>query len=80
MKKLLIIPFLLFPSISYSKTKKQPYKHPLSAKVDEYCKNWETLEDRPQKEVVRCLKAIITRDNEAIMINKENIQQIYDAF
>ena len=75
MKKLLII-LLLIPSFANAKET----KHHLSAKVDEYCKNWETLEERPQKEVVKCLKAIITRDNEAIMVNKENIQRIYNAF
>ena len=76
MKKLLIIPFLLFPSISYSKE----IKSDLRQKELEACKNWATLEKVPQEEAIRCLKATIARINEKTLANELNLKQLYNTF
>jgi hypothetical protein len=75
MKKLLII-LLLIPSIAFAKTKNKPLD--LDALVKERCKNWATLEDRPQKEVTRCLAALIARNSDTIRDHDVDITNIFD--
>lgn len=76
MKKLLII-LLLIPSIASASAK--TVKSDLADKAKEACKNWETLEDRPIKEVIKCLKAVISSNAEMTQANYINIKQLYDV-
>ena len=76
MKKLLIIPFLLFPSISYAETMKSDW----AEKTRQNCKNWGHLEKVPQEEAIKCLTTIITHLSEQTQANKINIERLHDAF
>jgi len=76
MKKLLII-LLLIPSFAFAKVKNKSLD--LNARVIERCKNWDTLEDMPQKEAIRCLKALIIRNDEAIRFHNADIINLYDV-
>ncbi len=76
MKKLLIIPFLLSPSVSYSKEVKINW----AEKAQKDCKNWATLEKVPQEESIKCLKSIISQISEQTQANKINIERIYNTF
>jgi len=75
MKKLLII-LILIPSFAFAKIKNKSLD--LNAKVIERCKNWDTLEDMSQKEAIRCLKALIIRNDKAIRFHNADIINLYD--
>ena len=71
MKKLLIL-FLFLPSISFASTI-------YDERVKKDCKNLDKMEEMSQKEINRCFKSVIIRNERELQVNIANTEQLYDA-
>jgi len=80
MKKLLIILLLVTPSIANAKSDKitkSPKALSYEEQIKRDCKNIHKIEEIPEKEALKCLKAVVFRNYQQIKINTQEIDDIY---